>query len=401
MRASKILSVLHLVACSGGSDKKDPILIPDSGTVDVLPDSDSQPPNVVSVDTFGEMPAFIRYRNGSGPWLEPTASGSGYEFRIDDRYELVAVCGDATVGYDVGFEAATYEEFGGETFLPCFGTGTPTTTTTHAVTGTMVQAGKVMVGNANDDSTTPNWSFALDVEDGVQDVLAIGSGRMRLQRAVLIDKPTALPAIDVVQSGVALDTRTLTINNMATGDTARTRTYFLTQRAFFVIEDAAGQTARVAPAAQVIANDVQFVEFSASNGTYRRTALKRHTAAAPVSTFTLLPRLENTQLANGTATWTSIPDGGRELLIYSGETAIHRFASPGFLGTATSLAIDTEIPGFMPEWKVGSVDYASFEVNTSAGGVSLRSSIEQTTEIPPLHALSRREHVRVEAMRQR
>ncbi|MDQ3336369.1 MAG: hypothetical protein M4D80_14465 [Myxococcota bacterium] len=372
-------------------------MLADAGSIDSQePDAPPLPPNVVTVDTFGDPPLFIRYRNGAGPWLEPTLTSDRYEFHIDTHYELVAVCGDATNGYEVAFEAATYEEVSGETYLPCFSFGIDDLDT-HPLTGTMVQAGRVSVGMDTDDSQTGNWTFALDAAEGTNDLLAVGGGRMLLRRDIAVAMPTTTPPINLVQDGVATTAVALTLNGLLTGETTGTQTYLFTENSFFVLADEPSATARTAPASQITPNDAQFVSVDVSGGIYRRSAFKRHTTASPASTFTLMPRLEGVQLANSTATWTSLPAGTAELSAGSGISLFRRTATEGWLAGKTSLAIDTDVPGFMPEWKLSTIDFARFEVATSQGGASYRSGI--VTPPPSLTTLSRFERAHRAGMR--
>ena len=388
-----MLVPLFLAACDGGSKNQ---MTPDAVDHDAPPEPDAAPPpNLVSVDSFGETAVFIRYRNGDGPWLTPTTTSNGYEFRVDTSYELVAVCGDATNGFDVAFEAATWEEVGGETFLPCFATAFDETT--HPLTGTMVQAGSVSVGTSFADSPTGNWSFSLDAVEGANDLLAVGGGRMLMRRNISVTATTTTPPIDLVQDGVATTTLPLTLNGLETDDVARTRTYLLTQRAFFILADEAGAMGRIAPASQLAANDAQFISIQASGGIYRRTAFKRHTTISPASTFTLMPRLEGVQLGNATATWTSIPAGNTSISAFSGISSFRRTVSEGWLAGRTSLAIDTEVPGFLPEWKLGTIDFLQFEVSTLQGSISYRSGVVAAP--PSLRTLARVERVRMESLR--
>jgi hypothetical protein len=142
---------------------------------------------------------------------------------------------------------------------------------------------------------------------------------------------------------------------------------------------------------------VQFLSLAVTGGNYTRTAFKRHTAASPASTFTLMPRLENAQITGATATWTSLPAGTAEISAFSGISSFRRWVSEGWLAGKTSLAIDTDVPGFKPEWKLGTIEFAQFEVAASQGGISYRTGV--SAQPPSLHSHARVERLRMEGVR--
>jgi hypothetical protein len=363
--------IVAIVGCSG--DAKPPITgMPDAGT-DAPADS-SAPSNYVDVETLGDDPVFIRYREGSGPWQEPKRVGANFELRINERYELIAVCGDTSVGFDVGVEASTFEDSGGSTYLPCF---TPFAAgATHKLSGTMAQPGTVTIGYASATGAAASWSFELDAYEGTVDLLAVGGGRARLVRDIEVTTATTVPAISVSSSPL-LASLPLTVTGLQSSDVLHTQTILLTANSFLTAADETSSTARLVPDSQLEPLDRQYVLMRAESGDTYRRAFFRHVSSASMSQIALLPPLTDVQLAGSTASWTTLPSGRRQLLLYSPTSSFHIFATEDWLGTSTSLTLDTEIPGFMPDWKPSAINYAAFEIIQSAAGVSLRTGVQQ------------------------
>jgi len=374
--------ILALLTACHGSDL--PNIEPQP---DAQPDSppDATPPalNIVSVETFGEAPLFVMYRDGTGPWHAPVDTGKSLELSIHDKYELVAVCGDAVNGFDTGFEASTFDESGGATFLPCFGFFDEGGQTVVA-SGTMKQPGTVAMGFTSDTSTTANWTFQLDVFPGLQDLVAVGDGRMLIRRDLDIAAAITLPGIDVVADGVALQSVPLQLTGTLTDDDViSTRVTLLTGNGFLALDPVTGTTAKVAPATLLAATDRQFLSVNVAAGPLSRRAFMRYTDGSP-TTIPLLPRLAGIVFGPNRVTWSTVPEGDVELFIASGATALHGAATKGWLGTATELVLDTtEIPGFLPEWRPGAVDFRSFDVSQFTDGVSLSTGIEDSPSGKP------------------
>jgi len=370
-------SLLLLAACGGGNNAT-----PDA-TPDTPPDMppDMPPANVVTVDLFDAPPIFIAYREGTGPWQMPTETSNGYEMRVNSQYELVSVCGDATNGFDIGIEAATVAEIGNETFVPCFapvsGSGDPPV----SVKGTMVQPGAVVTEIFNQaTSTTPNWSFELFVDAGIKDFVASGNGRVVVRRGIDASKATTLAKLDVVAdpTSVALSDLALTVNNVLTGDSLKTRTR-LTTRNFTLanIANLTGTTAKLAPDTLLETNERQNITVTATNGDAFRSVFFRHSATSP-TTFDLPAPLAGVAFAAQSASWTSAPAGDVELDIETATTFTHIFATQGFVGTATTVTETTDIPGFQDEWKPTAPDFRELIVfETAANGVSRDAGVAQ------------------------
>jgi hypothetical protein len=375
----QIVILVLLVACDGSSHPDDIDPQPDASP---QPDSPPRAMNVVSVETFGEAPLLVMYRDGTGPWQKPVDTGQSLELIVHDRYELVAVCGDAVNGFDTGIEASTFDESGGSTSLPCFGSFDDGGQTIVA-SGTMTQPGTVAMGFDSDTSTTANWTFQLDVAPGLQDLVALGSGRMLIRRDLNLAAALTLPGIDVVADGAALQSVRLQLTGALIDDVVSTRITLLTGNGFFSLDSVPGTTAKVAPESLLVATDRQFLSIDAAAGPISRHAFMRYTDVSP-TTIPLLPRLANIVFGPSRVTWSTVPDGDVELFTASGSIALHATATKGWLGTSTELVMDTtEVPGFLPEWRPGAIDDRRFTVSQVTGGVLLRTAIEDSPSGKP------------------
>lgn len=386
--------LLFGLAIAGCGDSRS---VPATDAPSPLPTSDAppdaRPPNVVTIETF-ETLAFMRYRTGSGPWQEPVDTGKAFEMYVDADYELVAVCGDATRGFDVGIEASTFEESGDATFQPCFSPASISDPVT--VTGTMVQPGRISFDDVA-TSTTPNWRFALELEPGAHDLVAVGAEHVLIRRGIEISAATTIPAIDTVADGAEVLTLPIVVNGLVGDDATRTRTFLFAGSSFEVLSDAPGTTAQLAPPALVGVDDLQFVLVEASAPPRRRMAVIQDAGGTPLE-ITLLPPLDDVQLGAHSATWSTIPQGDVELYLASASTAVHTTATSGWLGTRTAIAIDTDIPGFDPAWTVPAPELKSFQVIASAGEVSYRTGIEEVSLAPRI-AVHRQRQLTLAALR--
>jgi hypothetical protein len=380
MRTSVRLLVALLAACGGGGNTTPPDATPDTAPPDMPPDV--QPPNSVQVELFDTPPIFIMYREGTGAWRVPEETSTGYVMHIDKQWELVSVCGDATNGFDVGVEVATFAELGDFTFVPCFSTafrrGTPV-----SLKGTMVQPGSVTTGIFNaKTSTTPNWSFDLSVDPGTLDLVASGNNRVVVRRDLDIQKATTLAKLDVVTdpTAVALGDLKLTVKGIAAGEAISTRTRLTTKNLTFAnIARITSTTGKIAPDSLLQAGERQNITFSATSAEGFRSVFFRHTATSPTS-FELLAPVTGVTFAELGASWPALPAGDVEVDIGAGANFLHVFATAGAIGTAKQLTLATDIPGFLPEWKPTTPDFRQLIVTDFGTGVGRSSGISEVLE---------------------
>jgi hypothetical protein len=365
-----ISSALLLAACSSTDSKPDVTVLPDA-MVDI--DAPPEEMHVVTIDASFDSPVFIMYRDGTGPWQAPKEVSGGYELAVHDAYEVVAVCGDPNLGYDVAFVGDTYAETA-LMYLPCytvFEAGTPV-----AVTGTMVQPGSIVIGSSSATSTTPNWTFDLDVEQGLRDVVAIANHKMVLRREVDLWAPTNVPTFDVAATGTMMPAVPLTIAGLTNDEQPTVQEMVFTGTDFAVLPKEPGTTAYVVPPALLTSqNSFEWLSFQARGTHGSRSVFLRYEPQGQTS-FTLLPPLSGVTFGNFKASWSTLPAGTVDMYFSSAYSTVHMTASPKWLGSRNELAIDTNVPGFQASWLPTSVDYRSLSVSVEDGEASISSSYD-------------------------
>ena len=371
MKLSRLSITVTLLAGCGSSNHHQPDSPPHP---DAAPDS--PPANVVTVtNSFDETPVFIAYRNGNGPWQSIDVATLPWELHVDDAFTLVAVCGDATNGFDVAYQGQTFSGDGAIVDLPCFGFGAASTSVD--VTGTMAQPGQVGMGLVTDSNAMANWAFTLPVVTGMHDLIAMSDTRVLIRRDQNITAATALPKVDVNTAGSALVSVPLTVGPADADETVSTRITWVTANDFALLPAVPGTTAKVVPDALIQATDFHRLRIAANSPTTFRSASERYMTGSP-TTFSLPQRLSNVTVAADHATWTgTLPTGSLEFFTESfTDTTFndaHISATPSWLGSQTTLAIDFNIPDFRPEWKVdfATADFADLDIAASVGGQSL------------------------------
>ena len=364
--------VFALVGCH--HDVPDIVLPPDAA-IDASP-----PPNSVTIQVFDETPVFIAYRDGTGPWQMVDQASGVYTMHIHDSYELVAVCGDSSVGFDTGFEAATFADVHGRTYVPCFSSSGPDTTTV-TVTGTMAQAGWVAIGDGTDQGMASNWHFSVDVAPGTYDLMAIAGNRMTVRRDLAVAGAMSVANVDVASAGSPMTAIPLAVTGTQSDETVRTEVLAITANEFLSLPpETTGTSVHVIPPALAVSTDHQYVEYNATTATSFRNVLSPY-AQEPSLAFTLLPRLANIQFGALGASWSTIPSGNAELFMYGGSSAIHMTATAAWLGSATQLAIDTNIPGFQPAWVPATIDSKQFDVQTNDSRVYATTGVSEGASV--------------------
>lgn len=374
MRAHIRIALVLLAACGDDGPTNTIDVTPDAPTPDTL----EPEPHVVTVEQFGSIPIFIMYREGPGAWQVPDATSDGYTLRVREAYELVTVCGDASLGFDVGFEASTYEESNGRTIVPCYMPTDPLPQT-FAVTGTMVQPGEVLMGYAEAKSTTANWSFALQLPQGSYPLIAVSSDRMEIRRNQNVNGATTLPAIDVVADGEQMPSTTVMAAGTQRDETVSTRIGIRIGSGGFRILDATpGNVVRVAPSTLLEPGDRQYVWLDAVAGTSFRSGFAQYQRGDTLA-FMLPPRVSGVQFGTTSASWSSpLPAGQVSLYMYAGPTSWHGTMTPGLAASRTTLALDTaDIQGWKAEWNLGAVEYREFSVHDDDGSVSLTTGVSE------------------------
>ncbi len=371
-------SVGVLVFALACSSHKNPVIVIPDGPPDASPDA--PPKNAVTLETFGTI-SFIAYRDGAGPWQTPTAGAMGtYTLNVTNDYQWVIVCASGG-GFDAELQGATYKD-GTRQFGFCFVSG-PSTGSTVAVTGQMVQAGTVdMYDTAT--STTGNWSFSLNVPPGTHDLVAFDATDIYAHRAQAISAATSLGTLDLSTSGTAMTAVPLTINNLGSDTLGTELDWFLGNDAAFLT--GTSTTIETPPASLVMQNDFEFLDVIASSATTQRTGSTSFTGSE--TSFTLMPPVTGiTYAPSGTtvaATWGTLPTHtALELNLFGGTPSApknqHVTVTTSWLTAtgATSLAFDAMPPGYDAAWTIDvSGPYTRiFSVDDGSGSISYTSEI--------------------------
>lgn len=350
---------------------------PSSVPVDSPPDTPVEDPpveQIVFVELFGSSPVFVRYRTGGGEWREPVDTGDGYEMTVVDDYELVAACA-TDVAADVGFIAGTVDE-GLSTYIPCYPPFSDAATTA-AVTGTMKQPGRVFL-NREASGETPNWTFDLELSIGTKDLIALDDTRVAVRRDLEVLGPTTIAQVDLATEGVDLIDTAFSVD-ASPGEQLASSLWWFTANTGTFISLGSATTLGLPPPSVVGQFDTQYVAFDAFGKASYRSVFIQQFRGAPTS-VELLPQLEGVEFNTDGVTWSgTLPGDDADLYTYGGANSIHVNASAGWLAGRHKLAIDTDIPGFNPAWKITSTDYRSFSVNDSSPYVFRSSGVDDQT----------------------
>jgi hypothetical protein len=241
----------------------------------------------------------------------------------------------------------------------------------HAVTGHMVQAGAVVMGDQFASSATANWDFKLNVASGTYDLIATTSDRLEIKRGIVVAGDVQVtPAVDVATQGVALTTAAFTVTNTAAGESLRAAVFLETGTNSLPanLYNNAPATAKVAPEAALVAGDVQTVSLRAFSTTAQGTllrAFRRPFRVGGNASYTLPAAIGNPQWSvsatQAELAWTALPVQGTITELLSGvapggavPAAYSLELTPNFVAATapTKAVIDTDIPGYQAAWRV-------------------------------------------------
>lgn len=335
--------------------------------VDTPPDDPPPPDNLVFVELFGSTPTFVRFRTNGGEWQEPLDTGDGYELAVYDDYELVAACANE-FGSDVGYVASTVEE-SPSTYIPCYPI-LPSNGGQVAVTGTMKQPGSLYMID-RDAGDTPNWSFDLAISLGTHDLIALDADRAVVKRDLEILADTTLPAIDTAEGELLVD-RVFTTDAAVDEDVTTSLLWFTGNSMAYI--PLGGTAVKVPPVSLTQLSDVRYLSIdAASNDGYRTVYL---TDAAAGSSIEFLPRLEGVAFNDDGVTWSGdLPGTDADLYLYEGLKSITMSVSAGWIAGRNKIAVDTDIPGFDPAWRISKPDYRGFSAGDSSATQFRSSSV--------------------------
>lgn len=318
-------------------------------------------PTSITISTV-RAPEAIAYRDGiDGSWqaLTPTTTGS-YKLDVTGPYMVSVVCSAGNGSMISTRQIARTPEDGTELDLEC--AGLPQVTS--GVTGKMVQPGAVSVGDVYASSATPDWDIDLALPAGTFDLLGITSDRIMIKRDLAVSGTLDLGTLDVAQQGVALVPVALSASNAAAGETVEAEVLVSTPRSDFGwVHVGSPSTAKVAPTSFLTGDLRQSVALTASQGDNTRL-LRRELRTGEPTAFALPDALGPVQFASAggklVATPSTLPDHDKIILSVTGSQADNNVReqaielSQSFMAAtgATSITVDTALPGYQPAWRL-------------------------------------------------
>ena len=337
----------------------------------VPPDVASPPDVMVGNETItidiDKAPNLVAFREGlAGPWQPATmVSAMKYQVVVHGPYIVAVACEQPGFNENATMLQARVPADANELMFYCDDTAPVDSNT---LTGHMVQAGQVYVGDVNTSSMTPNWTVTGMIANGTFDLFAVSADHAEIRRNVTITGDTTLtPQIDVVQQGTALSSVALTATNGTAQETVSAMTNLQSSSIFFAtVYRGPLAAAKVMPESMLVASDKQSVSVRGldPNGGFR--ADRRKFSVGDSTSFALPPAV-TAQFAMTSAgaqiTFGSLPFTADYVDFYifetpstnSGTTIYHDldFSSAFVTATgATQLTISTDIPGYQPNWKI-------------------------------------------------
>lgn len=255
----------------------------------------------------------------------------------------------------------------------------------HEISGSMIPSeGQVQLGSSN--ATASDGQFKLFAANGLYDLIATADDRVVVRREVEInDEHTTLPLVDLeaeVPTGTSFDPVSFTVANKADDEMLAAEVYLLTSRTPVpaqVITSRANPNdtqfvAKIMPSSLLNTTDTQIVAVQAAKDTASRAALRElrrpfrklesSNLASSAVMFTLPDALGSVQFSTArgplSTSWATLPELDHlHLSASSGDkdTKYDLSVTPLFLAELakigmTSIAIDIEIVGYQPEWKI-------------------------------------------------
>ena len=340
-------------------------------TVPDGPPPDMSAPTTITITT-GVPAALVVFRDGvTGAW-KPAAMTTPtiFEAQVHGPYLVTVVCDDTFTTPGGTFHSWDTWQTGRTLDDPHAYATCRAPAERHAITGHMTQAGAVVMGDSLASSAAVGWDFRLSVANGIYDLIATTSDGLLVQRGIDVGGDLALATIDVATQGTAYATGAFTATNVVASETLKT-TVFLetgTNSQPAILYNGAAGTAKIAPTAALRDSDLQTVSVRAFSTTAHGTALRalrRPFRAGGDTSYTLPAALGNPQwTVTGTqaaVSWTQLSVIGNLDEVISGSVAGGAVSASTELDLTTSFValtaptkaiLDTDIPGFKPEWRV-------------------------------------------------
>jgi hypothetical protein len=330
---------------------------------DAPPTPDASGPGITITIQSDKAPALVAFRDGvDAAWQPATMKApNSFEAEVHGPYVVTVVCEVPATGESLTFQLARTPDDARELMQPC---DFPAVTR-YPVTGQMVQAGRVQIDDQVRSSATAGWTFTLQVRGGIYDLMAITTDQIALRPGLPVTSPTALsPPIDVVQEGTLLADVAFTVTNAAPSETVVASVQLDKPSPATPLSVYRGPigTAKVVPDSLATAADSQSASMQATVGSSLR-ALRRPFRVGGDTVYTLPDALAGVQweVATGAlaVSWSSVPPFTAFSLSASGSSGTRSQRhdldlSPRFFEAtgATRASLDSNIPGYKPEWRV-------------------------------------------------
>jgi len=270
-------------------------------------------PNVVTLTFYGETPIYVRYQDGTGPaWTEPVDTRSGtYELHVTDAYQVVAVCGNDSEGFDTEVLYRTFDD-GSEVGLYCYAPFAFAPLTVPVI-GQMQQAGTVFFSDIASSPTGP-WTFNLDVYKGTNDLIAVGTVAMAIRRDEVVDVPRTLATIDLAQEGQPLSFQTFDVTANV-GERLSSATYLFTQHGFAFIDSVPSRVPLPPPSVLQPGDEVEVSIVAESDDHYR--TVSGPAESVQISSELLAPLAIQFSFSTSQlyASWQQLPDAYDRLIL--------------------------------------------------------------------------------------
>lgn len=362
----------------------------------VPPDVPPETPTITI--TSDQVPSLVAFRDGLDASWQPATMKTPtiFEAEVHGPYVVTVVCEDQTTGRSRTLQVAGTLDDAHKLTLSC---DVPAMAPSeHAITGHMVQAGHVQLGSSSDSSAKADWDFQLSAANGSYDLIATTAERIVVRREVEVKADLVVAPVDVAAEGTALVDVAFTAPNAAPDETLAVSVDLATPTTSLLARVYLGPaaTAKAVRNSALIATDAQIVAVRATSGTKLRE-LRRPFRVDDDTAFTLPIAfggvqwaLEHGQLSTswtalppldqlGMSAGSSAPDGTRV-------TKHDLQLSPLFLAETgiTHIAIDTEIPGYKPEWRIDFTGSYTRELTGkhAAGAEVATSSVTEQVNAP-------------------
>jgi hypothetical protein len=318
---------------------------------DVQPDAATTTINI----TTDVAPALVAFRDGSGGWRPATAkTATSFAAEVASDYVVAVACDRG--GLHQTSQRARAVGDSHDLMVSC---ALPQQPVQHTVTGHMVQAGKLHFGGSFDQSTAADWDFHVVAPTGSADLMAITATGIALRHGIAVSGDLVVtPPVDVVNEGAPLADVSFSATNALPTETLSSSIVIDTaslSKAIVYLGPPA--TAKIAPDAVLVPTDKQIASVFGTDGA-RSRALRRPFRVGDDAAFELPAPItaqfmvDQGQLGVG---WSTLPAFDTfQISADNGKNFYDLDASPAFVEASGvgPVAIDTDIPGLEPSWKI-------------------------------------------------